>query len=76
MLLHYFNFSHQATPLHWAAFKGHVNAVGCLADKGADINIKDEIGVSESECNADYKSPLQVCLLNYLQMIMHSRICF
>ena len=35
------------TPLHKAAIKGHVDTVQCLFDKGADIHIKDDDGVSE-----------------------------
>ena len=38
---------HQSTPLHWAAEEGHGGAVELLLQAGADINIKDNIGVSE-----------------------------
>ena len=37
---------HQFTPLHSAAEEGHVDIVRYLVDKGADLNVKDEIGVS------------------------------
>ena len=37
---------HQSTPLHVAARRGHANIVKCLIDEGADINIKDDDGVS------------------------------
>lgn len=37
---------HQSTPLHVAARRGHANIVKCLVDKGANINIKDDDGVS------------------------------
>ena len=38
----------QKTPLHWAAYGGHVHVVRCLVEQGADINIrKDKNGVSE-----------------------------
>ena len=39
--------SHQMTPLHWAARVGHVGAVEYLIQAGADVNIKDDGGVSE-----------------------------
>ena len=38
---------HQGTPLHWAAAEGHVDTVQCLIEKGADIKIKTDNGVSE-----------------------------
>ena len=38
---------HQVTPLHWAADKGHVNTVKCLVERGAEVNSKDGVGVSE-----------------------------
>ena len=41
------------TPLHCAAPHGHVDVVRYLVDKGADLNIKDEDGVSEQEYTAD-----------------------
>ena len=41
------------TPLHLAARQGHVDIVRYLVDKGADLNIKDEDGVSEQEYTAD-----------------------
>ena len=37
---------HQWTPLYMAAEGGHEEMVRCLVDEGADINIKDENGVS------------------------------
>ena len=36
----------QQTPLHIAASKNYERTVECLVDKGADINIKDNTGVS------------------------------
>ena len=40
---------HQMTPLHVAATKGgHKSIVQYLIDSGADINSKDDIGVSET----------------------------
>ena len=43
-----FVLSHrQMSPLHWAADGGHVNAVKCLIKKGAEVNSKDDCGVSE-----------------------------
>ena len=41
-------FSYQKTPLHIAASKGRDYTVECLVKKGADINIKDKTGVSET----------------------------
>ena len=35
------------TPLHCAANGGHVGAVEYLIQGGVDVNIKDDIGVSE-----------------------------
>ena len=43
----------QDTPLHLAVLNGHTDTVQYLTEKGADINIKDNDGVSESDCNAD-----------------------
>ena len=36
-----FNFPNQQSPLHLAALGGYVDTVRCLADRGADTNIKD-----------------------------------
>ena len=38
---------HQWTPLHQAAYGGHVDAVTYLVQKGANIDSKDDDGVSE-----------------------------
>ena len=48
------------TPLHDAACEGHVHVVRCLVEQGADINIKDNDGVSEREYTADCKLVLLV----------------
>ena len=37
----------QSTPLHLAAKEGSYNVVRYLVDKGADVNIKNQFGVSE-----------------------------
>ena len=37
---------HQQTPLHIAVKQFRVKTVECLVDKGADINSKDNAGVS------------------------------
>ena len=39
-------FLHQMTPLHVAAETGRCEILGSLIEKGGDINIKDEDGVS------------------------------
>ena len=54
------NSPHQETPLHWAAYEGHVETVRCLVDKGADTNIKNIFEVSEWEFTADCKL-IRVC---------------
>ena len=41
-----FHSPHQDTPLHLAAFNGFTDTVQCLIEKGAEINIKDNSGVS------------------------------
>ena len=38
---------HQRTPLHWAAIQSKEGTVQLLVEKGADMNIKDFIGVCE-----------------------------
>ena len=59
----FFNSLHQRAPLHWAAGEDQVDAVRCLVDKGADINIKNGHSVSEWEYNVDCKLVLlfRVC---------------
>ena len=37
---------HQQTPMHIAASKDYERTVKCLVNEGADINIKDNTGVS------------------------------
>ena len=32
------------TPLHWSVHKGHVAVVKYLIDRGAHVNIKDQMG--------------------------------
>ena len=44
---------HQETPLHLAAEAGHVDAVTYLVENGANIDSKDNYGVSEWECTTD-----------------------
>ena len=59
--------SHQWTPLHFAAREGHVDIVRYLVDKVADLNIKNEDGVSEREYTADCK------LVLLIRVCFHSR---
>ena len=47
-ILKFVTFSYQQTPLHIAASKGCDYTVEFLVKKGADMNIKDKNGVSES----------------------------
>ena len=42
--------SYQRTPLFSAASSGNVDAVRHLVDKDADVNIKDDYGVSKWDC--------------------------
>ena len=46
--LKFVTFSHQQTPLHVAANNDRDYTVEFLVKKGADMNIKDKNGVSES----------------------------
>ena len=41
-------FLYQSTPLHIAAREGYDSTVEYLAEKKADINIKDDYGVCEA----------------------------
>ena len=57
----YFIYSpHQHIPLYHAACLGHVDIVRYLVDKGADLNIKNNSGISELEYTADCKLVLLV----------------
>ena len=49
----FFISPYQLTPLHVAARAGHMDTVRCLVDKGADVNIQNNKGVSECEYTAD-----------------------
>ena len=51
---------HQNTPLLLAVYGGHVHVVRYFVEQGADINIKDRLGVSEREYTADCKLVLLV----------------
>ena len=55
-----FLYPHQRTPLHQAAYRGNTDIVQYLTEKGADINIKDDNGVSGGDCNADQSLSSQV----------------
>ena len=46
----YFSPSHQWTPLHVAAYRNHNDMVEHLVRLEADVNIKDDSGVSECDC--------------------------
>ena len=50
------------TPLFIAAVKAHMDVVRCLLDKGADINIKTDEGVSECDYTANCESLLRFCV--------------
>jgi len=34
-------FDHRATPLHWAAFRGHDDVAMFLVERGADRSLRD-----------------------------------
>ena len=38
---------HQNTPLHFAAYRGHTETVQYLIGNGAEVNIRNDSGVSE-----------------------------
>ena len=44
---------HQRTPLHRSAVGGHVDTVNFLVQKGANIDSKNDVGVSEWEYTTD-----------------------
>ena len=46
---------HQRTPLRVAARRGNIDKVRCLVENGADVNIKDEDGVSGLDCLCMYR---------------------
>ena len=57
------NSPYQCTPLHLAAYRGFLDTVRILIDKGADTTIKNEDGVSERVHTADYKIIIYIILL-------------
>jgi len=66
--LHQLFSLHQWTPLHVASFRGNTETVEYIVEKGADVNIKDDQGVSESMrlqlyCSLDRSVPFTVCCL-------------
>ena len=44
---------YQRTPLHIAAKGGHCDIVKYLVEEGANVNIKDQLGVSISDCSTE-----------------------
>ena len=51
------------TPLHVAAEKGdRLDIVKYLISKGADINIKDDSGVSETTLLNEHQVPYPLCM--------------
>jgi ankyrin repeat protein len=48
------------TPLHHASFRGHLEVVQLLLDRGADVSLSDNFG----------KTPIQIAnKLNYIDII-------
>ena len=41
LMYYYFIIQLQATPLHYAAARGHTDSVALLVASGADVNMKD-----------------------------------
>ena len=62
------NSPYQCTPLHLAAYRGLLDTVRLLVDKGADTTIKNEDGVSERVHTADYK------IIRYI-IVLLIRVC-
>ena len=52
---------HQRTPLHMAACRDNAETAAFLVDKGADVNIGDEYGVSTSIDNIPMEKGLEMC---------------
>ena len=46
---------YQRTPLRVAARRGNIDKVRCLVENGADVNSKDEDGVSGLDCLRMYR---------------------
>ena len=64
---------HQWTPLHFAAYLGHVDIVRCLVEHSADPNIKDHRdGVSELVYTADYK--LVYCCSEFVSIHPNTKV--
>ena len=58
-----FIYLHQptVTPLHVAACRDNVETVAFLVDKGVDVNIEGEVGVSTSIDIIDWKCVKDEC---------------
>ena len=53
------------TPLHKAVQNGHIHVIILLLEKGADLNIKNEVSIY-------YKTCVVVCLFHFFKKIINN----
>ncbi|KAB8068841.1 ankyrin repeat-containing domain protein [Aspergillus leporis] len=54
------NYYSKGTPVHWAIAGGHLDAVQLLLQRGADLTIRDEDGITVQERLDDFFSRLTI----------------
>ena len=76
-ILYYNNiyFQHKLTPLHIAAYRGHVSVVQCLITSEADVKTVDNVSLKESttlsqESMCDFVFEL-CCVVNFVFSIIN-----